>query len=235
MNTERSSSAWSLVARSDVMDDPPEASSLRRTLVRALVSLGDATTPSVIEALRLVPRHLFVPGASMLRAYVNNPISIGFGQTISQPSIVAQMTEALELGGHENVLEVGTGSGYQAAVLSLLVRDVFAIERIQPLAIQAAERLARLGYANVHVIVGDGYAGFSEEAPFDRVIVTAAPPEVPQALLDQLAEGGILVAPIGPPDASRLVRVRKVLGTCTREDLGAVRFVEMLSGVEAAS
>lgn len=226
-------SDWSLVARSNVVDDPPEARSLRERLVRDLVRIGDATAPRVIEALRLVPRHLFVPGASLLRAYVNRALSIDAEQTISQPSIVARMTEALALRGSEKVLEIGTGSGYQAAILSLLCREVCSIERIALLAAQAADRLAQLGYANVRVQLGDGYGGWPEEAPFDRIIVTAAPLEIPRALFAQVADGGIVVAPVGPPARARLVRFRKSGPTYLREDLGGVAFVEMQEGVDA--
>src|SRR5262249_12815799 len=146
-------------------------------------------------AMMRVPRHLFVPGASLEEAYDDAPFPIGHGQTISQPAVVAVMTEALELGGRERVLEGGTGSGSEAAVLSLLSSDVYTIEIVTDLAEIARERLATLGYANVHVRAGDGYAGWPEHAPFDRIIVTAAPPELPRALVDQLAEGGVLVAP----------------------------------------
>jgi protein-L-isoaspartate(D-aspartate) O-methyltransferase len=212
--------------------DTLQARTFRETLVRELVASEYATVPSVIEALRLVPRHLFVPGVSLMRAYLNRPMPIDAAQTISQPAIVARMTEALELEGHERVLEIGTGSGYQTAVLSLLARDVFSIERIALLAEQAVERLVRLGYTNVHVRLGDGFAGWPEAAPFDRIIVTAAPLEPPRALFEQLAEGGILVAPIGPGSQARLVRFRKAAGDYVREDLGGVMFVEMLPGVD---
>jgi protein-L-isoaspartate(D-aspartate) O-methyltransferase len=204
---------------------------MREALVRQLEAGGDAFTPSVVEALRLVPREAFVPGVPLQVAYGNFPVAIGREQTISQPSIVAQMTEALELAGHERVLEIGTGSGYQAAVLSLLAREVFSIERIEDLARQAASRLAELGYANVRVRIGDGYRGWPEEAPFDRIIVTAAPPRIPRALVDQLAEGGILVLPVGEVEASQsLLRIRKRNGELLVEDLGGVRFVEMVAG-----
>lgn len=206
---------------------------MREGLVRQLVALGDTSTPSVVEAMRLVPRHAFVPDVSLEVAYGNHPALIGYGQTISQPSVVAMMTEALELGGHERVLEIGTGSGYQAAVLSLLAREVYTIERVEPLAAEAAKRLADLGYANVHVRAGDGYLGWPDEAPFDRIILTAAPPRVPEALMRQLAEGGIMVAPVGDEDgAQSLLRVRKRRGELSIEDLGGVKFVAMLRGEE---
>ena len=232
MVSERGSSDWALAARTGIPDDPPQAQSLRRALVRDLVAFGDVTIPSVIEALRLVPRHLFVPSSSLLRAYVNRPLPIGSGQTISQPSIVARMTEALDLKGHERVLEIGTGCGYQTAILATLAREVFSVERIEVLGTSAIERFQRLGYTNVHVRVGDGFLGWPEAAPFDRIIITAAPEELPVALLPQLADGGILVAPIGHATHARLGRLHKSAGAFAIEDLGGCSFVEMLPGVE---
>lgn len=204
---------------------------LREALVRKLEDLGDVSTPSVVEAMRLVPREEFVPGVTLETAYANQPVDIGDGQTISQPSVVGQMTEALALTGHERVLEIGTGSGYQAAILSLLSRQVFSIERIDSFAARAALRLDELGYANVRVRAGDGYRGWPDEAPFDRIILTAAPPRLPRTLIDQLAEGGILVAPVGAADgAQTLLRISKRNGELLLEDLGGVRFVEMIAG-----
>jgi protein-L-isoaspartate(D-aspartate) O-methyltransferase len=220
---------------SSVTSQDAQARALREALVRELVARGDATVPSVIEALRLVPRHLFVPHAPLGRAYQNRPILLDAEQTVSQPSIVARMTEALELQGHERVLEIGTGSGYQTALLATLAREVFSIERVEVLARSAAERLARLGYANVHLRLGDGYGGWPDAAPFDRIIVTVAPREMPAALLEQLALGGTLVAPIGPAAHSRLERFRSVVESYVREDLGAVAFVEMRPGLDLQS
>ncbi len=217
----------------DVQIDPPIAREMREALVRELASDGDAYTPAVIRAVRDVPRHAFMPHASLSVAYANRAVPIGDGQTISQPAVVAMMTEALELSGRERVLEIGTGSGYQAALLARLAREVFTIERIDALAEEAASRLARLGFANVHVRSGDGFDGWPEEAPFDRILVTAAPAEVPRELVGQLADDGILVAPIGGQDAfeQSLVRVRRHEGRLEIEDLGGVAFVEMLPGV----
>jgi protein-L-isoaspartate(D-aspartate) O-methyltransferase len=155
------------------------------------------TAPRVLEAMRTVPRERFVPADVASRAYEDGPLPIGEGQTISQPYIVAHMTEALDVSPQHRVLEIGTGSGYQAAVLGELARDVYTIEIVEPLARRAAAALKELGYANVHVRVGDGYAGWAEQAPFDRIIVTAAPAEIPQPLLDQLMPGGRLVIPVG--------------------------------------
>jgi protein-L-isoaspartate(D-aspartate) O-methyltransferase len=218
-------------ANGDGVEDP-QARPLREALVREFVARGDITVPSVIEALRLVPRHLFAPKVPIARAYQNRPILIEAEQTVSQPSIVARMTEALELRGHERVLEIGTGSGYQTALLATLAREVYSIERIELLSTKAAERLARLGYANVQLRMGDGFAGWADEAPFDRIIVTAAPRDTPVALLEQLSLNGILIAPIGPAAHARLERYRSVVDAYVREDLGAVAFVEMRPGIE---
>lgn len=153
--------------------------------------------PIVLAAMRRVPRHKFVPSRYSAFAYHDDPLPIGYGQTISQPSLVALMTETLALQGAKKVLEVGTGSGYQAAVLAEIVPDVFTIEIVEPLAIETTRTLAELGYRNVHTRIGNGYRGWPEEAPFDAIIVTAAPDHVPQPLLDQLAVGGRLILPVG--------------------------------------
>lgn len=208
--------------------DPPELRERRGRLVDALVALGDARSAPVIEALRAVPRHLFVPAVEVGAAYDNHPLAIGHQQTISQPSVVAMMTEALELTGQERVLEVGTGSGYQTAVLSLLAREVCSIERVPALARAAQERLRRLGFDRVELRVGDGYAGWPERAPFDRIVLTAAPEEIPRALVDQLAEGGVMVAPVGGQAGQELIRARKIDGRLRSESLGMVWFVPML-------
>jgi protein-L-isoaspartate(D-aspartate) O-methyltransferase len=209
--------------------DSEEARALRRRMLDSVRE--EVKDTRVLDAMDRVPRHLFVPGVSLRRAYDDRPAPIGYGQTISQPTIVGVMTEALELTGRERVLEIGTGSGYQAAILSLLAREVYTIEIVPQLAEQSRERLAGLGYANVHVLAGDGYKGWPEYAPFDRVVVTAAPEVVPQALFDQLAEGGILVAPVGPTEAvQELMRYRKLHGRLSKQDLGPVRFVPMVPG-----
>ncbi len=202
---------------------------LRNALVDRLIARGDVRDDGVIAALRTVPRHEFMPEFSPERAYANDTAPIGFEQTISQPTVVAIMTEALELTGHERVLEVGTGSGYQAAVLSLIARDVYSIECVPALAMMAERRLAH-AYPNVHVRAGDGYLGWPELAPFDRILLTAAPNEIPDVLLDQLADGGILVAPVGGPEyfSQHLVRIRKTGGSLQGESLGGVQFVPMV-------
>jgi protein-L-isoaspartate(D-aspartate) O-methyltransferase len=214
--------------------DPPEAQQARAELVGQIETFerpwGDAVwDPRVLAAMRQVPRHLFAPGLSMAAAYRDTPQPIGHDQTISQPTIVALMSTALRLAGQERVLEIGTGSGYQAAVLSLLCGSVYSIEIVEPLGSAAQERLARLGYRNVHVRIGDGYRGWPEAAPFDRIMLTAAPADVPQALVDQLRPGGILVAPVGD-DLQVLVRWTKTGAGMEKERLGGVRFVPMVRG-----
>lgn len=205
-----------------------DALALREAMVRTVAR--EVSAPSVLEALREVPRHQFMPGASLERAYHDSPAAIGYGQTISQPSIVGIMTEALALSGNERILEIGTGSGYQAAVLSLLAREVFSIEVVAPLADEARERLARLGYTNVRVRSGDGYLGWPEAAPFDRIVLTAAPESVPARLLSELADGGVLVAPVGADGADqRLVRIVRQGDTFLHDDLMGVRFVPMVA------
>ena len=181
----------------------------------------------VLAAMRRVPRHQFVPGAYQDRAYDDTPIPIGFDQTISQPYIVAYMSEVLDTRPADRVLEIGTGSGYQAAILGDLVRDVYTIEIVEPLATHARETMVALGYTNVHVRHGNGYLGWPDAAPFDRIIVTAAPEEVPQALVDQLADGGVLVVPVGRGEQVMTIVRKTGRGVTTTETL-PVRFVPMV-------
>jgi protein-L-isoaspartate(D-aspartate) O-methyltransferase len=183
----------------------------------------------VIAALRKVERHRFVPARLAAQAYDNRPLGIGEGQTISQPYIVALMTDLLNVGSGHRVLEVGTGSGYQAAVLGELVSAVFSVEIVEPLGREAARTLAAAGYRNVLTRIGDGYAGWPDEAPFDGIIVTAAAPEVPQPLIDQLKNGGRLVIPLGKPQGiqSLFVIEKNAQGTVTRRKVLDVRFVPL--------
>lgn len=197
-----------------------------RMIDRQIESRG-IENPRVLDALQAVERHRFVPQAAQESAYGDHPLAIGFGQTISQPYIVALMTESIDPQPGDRVLEIGTGSGYQAAVLSLLVKDVYTIEIVAPLGEAAADRLESLGYDNVHVRIGDGYQGWPEEAPFDAIVVTAAPPEIPQALVDQLAEGGRMVIPVGT-SYQELLLVEKQKGKVAKRVITAVRFVPMV-------
>ncbi len=184
---------------------------------------------SVLAALNLVPREEFIPLESRDRAYEDGSLPIGHGQTISQPYIVALMTEQLEPAPHQKVLEVGTGSGYQTAVLSSLVREIYSVEIVEPLARQAATVLARLGFTNIHLRLGDGYLGWPDAAPFDTIIVTCAPDHVPQPLVDQLSDGGHLVIPVGEPGGiQKLIRLTKTGDGLRRDDLLDVRFVPLV-------
>jgi protein-L-isoaspartate(D-aspartate) O-methyltransferase len=185
----------------------------------------------VLDVMARVPRHLFVPPGSRAAAYDDHPIPIGHGQTISQPYIVAFMTEALDLRGGERVLEIGTGSGYQTAILARTAREVCSIEILETLSRRAAEVLARLNHGNVRLRTGNGHAGWPEAAPFDGVIVTCAPAVVPARLTEQLREGGRLVIPVGDsPDRQDLVRITRDRAGLREERLIAVRFVPMTEG-----
>jgi protein-L-isoaspartate(D-aspartate) O-methyltransferase len=182
----------------------------------------------VLDAIERVPRHLFVPNEYRLQAYEDHPIPIGENQTISQPFIIAVSLEALALAGVESVLEVGTGSGYQTAVLALLARMVYSVERYPTLAQGAESLLAQLGFDNVRVVIGDGSHGLRDYAPFDAIVVSAAAPSLPKSLLEQLAEGGRLVIPVGPPHAQELQLVRKQEGRLAVEVLEGCRFVPLV-------
>jgi protein-L-isoaspartate(D-aspartate) O-methyltransferase len=208
--------------------DTDEARAARERLVAQLAE-RHPIAEAVLEAMRRVPRHLFAD-APLERAYEDTVLHLGHGQTLSQPYIVAVMTDALEIHGTEGVLEIGTGSGYQAAVLSLLARRVDSIEILPALADPARQRLRELGYRNVEVHTGDGYRGWPERAPFDRILLTAAPPRVPEALFDQLGEGGVLVAPVGERSCQRLVRWRRSASGVASETLEKVVFVPMVRG-----
>jgi protein-L-isoaspartate(D-aspartate) O-methyltransferase len=198
-------------------------------LARSLEAMG-IRDRRVLEAMARLPRHLFVPPSLAEEADLDRPLPIGRGQTISQPYVTAFMTERLELGGGERVLEVGTGSGYQAAVLALLARDVYSIEIVPELAARARDVLhGELGLANVHLATGDGALGWAAAAPFDRIIVTAASPEVPPALLDQLAPGGRMILPFGGAQDPQVLRVieKGNDGANVSADVLPVRFVPL--------
>lgn len=183
----------------------------------------------VIEAMRSIDRELFIPEQYMVDAYGDHPLPIGEGQTISQPYIVALMSQLSSLKGDEKVLEIGCGSGYQAAVLSKLADQVYSIERIKKLKESSETLLKKLGYVNVEVILGDGYLGLPEKAPFDVILLTAAPDEIPQALVDQLAPGGRLIAPVGG-STQKLIKITKTATGLKTEDIIYVRFVPMVPG-----
>ena len=198
-----------------------------RMVEEQIVSRG-IKDPRVIAAMKKVPRHLFVEEALQSQAYSDHPLPIGEKQTISQPYMVALMTEALQLKEKEKVLEIGAGSGYQTAVLAELAEKVFSIERIRSLAIKARQLLYELGYFNVEIKIFDGTHGWMEEAPFDAIIVTAGAPNIPQPLLDQLAIDGRLVIPVGDAYAQDLMRVTKTKEGIKKEDLGGCRFVKLI-------
>ncbi|OAM89192.1 protein-L-isoaspartate(D-aspartate) O-methyltransferase [Termitidicoccus mucosus] len=208
--------------------DAPDAKKQREDMVRRQLLPRGIGHPDVLRAMRTVPREEFVPEKIRHLAYDDRPLPIGWEQTISQPYIVAFMTEALAPGPEDRVLEIGTGSGYQAAVLSMLVKEVCSIEIVEPLAWRAEKTLARLGYASVRTRAGDGYQGWAEASPFDAIIVTCAPDHVPAPLVAQLKEGGRMIIPVGEEGAvQELVLLRKKKGRVRRQSVMDVRFVPM--------
>ena len=206
-------------------DDTRSVDRLR--MVETRIRARGVSSPAVLKALARVPRHLFVPPDAQRLAYEDRPLPIGYRQTISQPYIVAFMTEALQTDPEHSVLEIGTGSGYQAAVLAELVRNVYSIEIVPELADRARQTLTTAGYSNVEVRTGDGYRGWPERAPFPRIIVTAAPPEIPQALVDQLAIGGVMVLPVGSVSQELIVVTKNATGI-TQKTTIPVLFVPMI-------
>ena len=208
-------------------DGGDEYRDMRKHMVQTQIIAREVSDKRVIDAMEDVPRHRFVPHEYEAQSYEDYPVPIGMDQTISQPYIVAFMCEQLKLKPDDKVLEIGTGSGYQAAVLSKLAKDVYSIEILDGMGRRAADALHRLGIVNVHARIGDGYAGWPDQAPFDAIVVTAAPDHIPQALIDQLAPGGRLIVPVGR-DLQSLVRVCKdSTGKISREELLPVRFVPM--------
>jgi protein-L-isoaspartate(D-aspartate) O-methyltransferase len=196
-------------------------------MVDEQIAARGVTDPRVLAAMLKVERELFLPEALRKAAYADEPLPIGYGQTISQPYIVAYMTEALQLAPGDRVLEIGAGSGYQAAVLAELAKKVYTMEVVEPLARAAAARLASLGYSNVEVVCGDGYGGLPEQAPFDAIMVTAAPPEVPTELVAQLKEGGRMIVPVGS-FFQELCLITKTATGFETKPLLPVRFVPMV-------
>lgn len=205
---------------------------LRRTMVERDLKGRGIKDPRVLAAMEAIPRHEFVPEKQRAAAYEDRPLPIGAGQTISQPYIVAYMSEALELTGKERVLEIGTGSGYQTAILARLAAAVYSIEIIAALSDQAKANLAPLGFTNIELKVGDGFFGWEEKAPYDAILLTAASPKVPEPLWRQLREGGRMLMPRGEPgQTQRLIRLRKVAGKEVVENLSAVIFVPLTGAV----
>lgn len=205
----------------------PEYRGARRRLIETLMALGIKDL-SVLRAFELTPRHLFVPSGSVHRAYEDAPLPIGDGQTISQPSVHARYLELLHLTGHERVLEVGTGSGYQTVLLSHLAAQVFSIERVATLLARAREAIRASGVKNVSLLLGDGTIGWREYAPFDAILVSAAAPDVPKPLIEQLADGGRLIIPIGSKDEQMLTLITKSGDQLQQRDIVPVRFVPLL-------
>ena len=203
---------------------------LRQAMIENQIIDRGVSDERVIKAMNDVPRHLFVKESLRDLAYADGPLPIGYNQTISQPYIVAYMTEILQPDTHHIVLEVGTGSGYQAAILSKLVNHVYSIEIIPELGKEAANRLDKLGYDNVTVKIGDGYNGWEEHSPFDRIIVTAAPEQIPKKLVDQLKSGGLMILPVGKTSFGQDMRVVKKdkTGQVTTQETIPVRFVPMI-------
>ena len=211
------------------MESPEFIKARKRMLDEYLVGRG-IYDPFVLQAMAKVPRHLFVEEALWNRAYGDHALPIGERQTISQPYVVALVTQALELKGNERVLEIGTGSGYQTAILAEIVEHVYSIERIPKFARQAREVLDRLGHSNTFIKVGDGTSGWKEQSPFDAIVVTAATSDVPLSLLEQIRDGGVLVIPVGEEPAQELYRIRRMKEGFKKESLGPCRFVKLVAG-----
>ncbi len=200
---------------------------LREEMIENQILSRGIDDKRVIEAIRGVPRHRFVPAQIQIEAYNDSPLPVGYGQTISQPYIVAFMTNLCKLNGNERILEIGTGTGYQTAVLSLLAKTVYTVEKIEPLAKSAKVILDQLGYSNIQYRIGSGFDPWPNESSFDVIILTAAPTELPQSIIDQLIEGGTIVAPVGT-GVQNLIRAVKKNGKIYSENICGVRFVPMV-------
>ena len=209
-------------------DFQAELTQQRTDMVDAQLRRRGIHDERVLHAMEIVPRHEFVPWQLQREAYQDSPVPIGEGQTISQPYIVAHMLEALRLSPEDRVLEVGTGTGYEAAVMSRIVREVYTIERFASLAEAAKKIFDRLGYTNIHVVIGDGSRGYADAAPYDAIIVAAAAPRVPDALVQQLKNGGRAIVPVGEADLQQLSLVSKNDGSIQRKTLDACRFVPLV-------
>ena len=209
-------------------DFQSELTQQRAEMVDAQLRRRGIHDERVLRAMEIVPRHEFVPWQLQREAYQDSPVPIGEGQTISQPYIVAHMLEALRLSPEDRVLEVGTGTGYEAAVMSRIVREVYTIERFPSLAEAAKKTFDRLGYTNIHVVIGDGSRGYADAAPYDAIIVAAAAPRVPDALVEQLKDGGRAIVPVGEADLQQLRLISKNDGAIQRQTLDACRFVPLV-------
>lgn len=209
-------------------DFQTELAQQRAGMVDAQLRRRGIRDERVLHAMEIVPRHEFVPWQLQREAYQDSPVPIGEGQTISQPYMVGDMLQALRLGPEDRVLEVGTGTGYEAAVMSRIVQEVYTIERFASLAEAAKKIFERLGYTNIHVIIGDGSRGYPEAAPYDAIIVAAAAPQLPEALLQQLSDGGRMIVPVGPSDLQQLLLVSKHDGEIQTKALDACRFVPLV-------
>ncbi len=210
--------------------DAQDFTAAREQMVKNHMEARGVRDPRVLAVMRATPRHLFVPEALRSHAYDDSPLPIGYGQTISQPYIVASMSDMLGLQPSHRVLEIGTGSGYQTAVLAQLAKEVYSIEIVEPLARHSRELLRKLGYRNVEVRHGDGYLGWPDKSPFDRIILTASPPEIPRALIDQLKPGGRLVAPEGREWQELVIVEKDAQGRASRRTAYPVMFVPMVKG-----
>lgn len=231
VHPESPASSWQPPPSGRAADEKLAAA--RKSMVKQQIEGRGISDSVVLDAMRVVPRHRFVPPQFENEAYDDSPLPIGYGQTISQPYIVAVMTASLQLKPRDRVLEVGTGSGYQTAVLAEIVDEVYSVEILDSLATRAESTLSNLGYRDVFIQVGDGYRGWAEKSPFDAIVVTAAPDHVPQALIDQLVVGGQLVVPVGDGD-QKLLLITKTDSGIEQRTLMPVRFVPMTGEAEGS-